>query len=66
MSVDGYFGLGIQASDSSLLPFRYRVIVRASEIVKTFSRKAKWMRFLADSVYLYSVVDDCRLLDATT
>ena len=59
MSVDCYFGLGIQATDASLLPFRYRVIVRASEIVKTLSRKAKWMRFLADSVYLYSVLDDC-------
>jgi ubiquinone/menaquinone biosynthesis C-methylase UbiE/uncharacterized protein YbaR (Trm112 family) len=59
MSVDGYFGLGIQASDSSLLPFRYRVIVRASEILKRISKKVKWMRFLADSVYLHSVVNDC-------
>ena len=66
MSVDGYFGLGIQASDSSLLPGRYRVIVRASEILKTLSRKAKWMRFLADSVYMYSVVEDCRLLAEAT
>jgi hypothetical protein len=66
MSVDGYFGLGIQASDSALLPFRYRVIVRASEILKTLSRKAKWMRFLADSVYMYSVVEDYGLLEDTT
>jgi 2-polyprenyl-3-methyl-5-hydroxy-6-metoxy-1,4-benzoquinol methylase/uncharacterized protein YbaR (Trm112 family) len=66
MSVDGYFGLGIQASDSSLLPFRYRVIVRASEIIKRLSRKAKWVRFLADSVYLHSVVDDCRFLEEAT
>ncbi len=65
MSVDGYFGLGIQASDSPLLPFRYRAIVRASEILKRLSRNAKWMRFLADSVYLRSVVDDCGILKET-
>jgi 2-polyprenyl-3-methyl-5-hydroxy-6-metoxy-1,4-benzoquinol methylase/uncharacterized protein YbaR (Trm112 family) len=66
ISVDGYFGLGIQASDSSLLPFRYRVIVRASEVIKRLSRKVKWVRFLADSVYLHSVVDDSRLLEEAT
>ena len=54
VSVDGYFGLGIQASDRALLPPTYRAIVTASETLRRFSRRAPWMCYFADSVYVQS------------
>ena len=58
ISADGYFSLGIGASDIRLLPANYRVLARASEL----SRKAEpqlpktpWMVRFADSVYVESV-----------
>ena len=55
LSADGYFGLGIQPTDVDLLPFKYRVVVRASEKLRTASLKARWMARFADSVYLKSL-----------
>lgn len=56
LSVDGYFGLGIQPSDIDLLPARYRLVVRASELLKRCSKRLPWMISLADSLYLHSMV----------
>jgi SAM-dependent methyltransferase len=52
--VDGYFGLGIQASDSDLFPPMYRRIVSASEVLRRLSERARWMCYFADSVYVHS------------
>jgi len=54
LSVDGYFGLGLQAADASMLPFKYRAVVRASELLRFISRKIPFMCWFADSVYLHS------------
>ncbi len=54
VSVDGYFGLGVQASDLGLLPSKYRRIVNASEALRRWSRRAPWMCYFADSVYVQS------------
>lgn len=55
VSVDGYFGLGIQASDVHMLPIKYRLIVRTSELLRALSLKITAMRRIADSLYLKSL-----------
>jgi len=57
LSVDGYFGLGIQASDLSLLPRKYQLVVRASEFLRRLSRQAPWVGRFADSLYVKSVCE---------
>jgi hypothetical protein len=55
LSVDGYFGLGIQKSDIDLMPLRYQLVIRASEILRAMSKKAQWMKYFADSIYVKSI-----------
>lgn len=52
VSVDGFFGLGIQPADIKMLPARYRAVVRASEALRHLSKKAALLNYIADSVYL--------------
>jgi 2-polyprenyl-3-methyl-5-hydroxy-6-metoxy-1,4-benzoquinol methylase len=52
LSVDGFFGLGIQPSDVDLLPRRYRAIVHASEAVRGLARYVPFLLHVADSVYV--------------
>jgi 2-polyprenyl-3-methyl-5-hydroxy-6-metoxy-1,4-benzoquinol methylase/uncharacterized protein YbaR (Trm112 family) len=54
ISVDGYFGLGIQATDIELLPPLYQLIVRSSEFLRRVSLKIPLLTYLADSVYVTS------------
>lgn len=54
MTVDGYFGLGIQAQDAPLLPPHYRAVVQASEALRSLSKSQRWMRMFADSLYIES------------
>lgn len=54
LSVDGYFGLGIQPSDIRFLPPAYRIVVRASEFLRKLSLRLPWMINFADSVYAES------------
>ena len=53
-SVDGFFGLGIQASDLPILPLPYRVVVRASEALRKLTRAVPPLAHVADSLYLHS------------
>ncbi len=55
LSSDGYFGLGIQASDVDLLPARYRAIVHGSEFLRRLSVSWPVLVGVADSVYLDAV-----------
>ena len=55
MSVDCYFGLGIQATDIDLLPLHYRFVVMSSEALRRLSTVFKPLTKVADSVYLESV-----------
>ena len=50
LSVDGFFGLGIQPTDTHLLPWPQRMVVQASETLRKTGRG----RRLADSLYLKS------------
>jgi ubiquinone/menaquinone biosynthesis C-methylase UbiE/uncharacterized protein YbaR (Trm112 family) len=54
MSVDCYFGLGIQKNDADLLPLHYKMIVHTSEALRGLSKKLPFMTKVADSVYLHS------------
>tara|TARA_X000001036_G_scaffold395472_1_gene396461 strand:- start:349 stop:1356 length:1008 start_codon:yes stop_codon:yes gene_type:complete len=54
-SVDGYFGLGIQISDLSILPLRYKLIVLTSEMLRKVSLKVPFIKNFADSIYIRSI-----------
>ena len=55
MTVDCYFGLGIQKNDADLLPMRFKAVVHSSEFLRRLSRALPFMTKVADSVYLESV-----------
>jgi 2-polyprenyl-3-methyl-5-hydroxy-6-metoxy-1,4-benzoquinol methylase len=54
LSIDGFFGLGIQQSDINFLPRRYRAVVRASEMLRRSSRRCPGLMIAADSLYVRS------------
>jgi 2-polyprenyl-3-methyl-5-hydroxy-6-metoxy-1,4-benzoquinol methylase len=55
ISVDGFFGLGIQGADADILPLRYRAIISASELLRAISLRLPALHRFADSLYLESV-----------
>ncbi len=55
LEVDSYFFINGQSSDRDLLPRRYRAVVSVSEALRKASRRARWLRLLADSLYVRSV-----------
>jgi 2-polyprenyl-3-methyl-5-hydroxy-6-metoxy-1,4-benzoquinol methylase/uncharacterized protein YbaR (Trm112 family) len=54
LSVDGFFGLGIQAADLQLMPIKYRAVIAASEFLRRIS-KSMPITWAADSLYVHSV-----------
>lgn len=54
LSVDGYFGLGVQETDIALLPPQFRMIVRSSSILRRLSLKLPFMKLFADSIFVHS------------
>ena len=52
LSVDGFFGLGIQPADVGMLPTHLRPIVYASEALRHFSLRFRPLLYVADSVYV--------------
>ena len=52
LAVDGYLSLNSRPGDLGLLPIRYRAVVRCSEALRRISETMRWMRYVADSVYL--------------
>jgi hypothetical protein len=54
VSVAGYLGLGVLKYDKDMLPWRYKVVVDTSEMLRAMSEKIPWMKYFADSVYLRS------------
>ena len=52
LSVDGFFGLGVQASDIDLMPRRMRGVIHASETLRRVARFATALIYVADSVYV--------------
>jgi len=55
LSVDCFFGLGLQASDSHLMPFGRRCVIVLSERLRHLSRSLRVLTSVADSVYVASV-----------
>jgi SAM-dependent methyltransferase/uncharacterized protein YbaR (Trm112 family) len=52
LSVDGYFNLNPQPSETKLLPWRYRVVVGVSETLRKASRWVPPLTWAADSLYI--------------
>jgi len=55
LSVDGYFGLGIQPSDLAILSPFGKTVVRSSEFLRTLQKKVPCLLQVADSLYVESV-----------
>ncbi len=54
ITVDAYFGLGIQKSDVDILPPKFKLVVRCSEALRRMSVHIPLMTHFADSVYVKS------------
>jgi len=54
ITVECYFGTGIQKSDMHLMPAKLKVVVAASEMLRKASRFARPLIYVADSVYVHS------------
>jgi SAM-dependent methyltransferase len=54
LTVDGFFGLGLQASDRHIVPLVYRPVLWLSTILARISQIAPPLRWFADSVYVQS------------
>ena len=54
ISVDGFFGLGIQPNDIDMLPRHFQLVVRCSEALRRMANRAPWLGNLADSLYVTS------------
>jgi SAM-dependent methyltransferase/uncharacterized protein YbaR (Trm112 family) len=54
LSVDGYFGLGVQEGDADLLPSKFRLVVRCSGVLRRLSTKLPFMKVVADSIFVHS------------
>ena len=54
LSVDGFFGLGIQPDDVDMLPLRFQLVVKSSEALRSAARRFPPLRFVADSLYATS------------
>ncbi|HXD31065.1 MAG TPA: methyltransferase domain-containing protein [Pyrinomonadaceae bacterium] len=54
LSADGYFGLGIQRSDTDLMPIHFKAVVYASEVARFVARVCPPVKYCADSLYVES------------
>lgn len=54
LSVDCYFGIGLQKSDLRLMPQLLRAAIRTSEVLRHSSRLFPPLKYVADSVYVES------------
>jgi SAM-dependent methyltransferase len=50
VSVDCYFGLGLQASDLRIMPLPKRAVIYGSEFLKSIAHRFKPLTYLADSL----------------
>ena len=55
ITVDCFFGIGLQYSDLHLMPVAYKGVIALSELLRLLSRIITPMKYLADSVYVSSV-----------
>ena len=50
--IDGFFGIGLQASDERLMPASLRLVLKSSEALKAAAPIAPGLRWVADSVFV--------------
>ncbi len=55
ISVDCYFGIGLQRSDFALMTPALKVVLASSEAVRGVSRFVPFLKYVADSVYVTAV-----------
>jgi SAM-dependent methyltransferase/uncharacterized protein YbaR (Trm112 family) len=55
ISVDCYFGIGLQRADYALMTPMLKVVLVTSEIVRGASRFVPFLKYVADSVYITAV-----------
>lgn len=55
ISVDCYFGLGLQASDIDLMGKSKKRLIETSEKLRRRSKALPWLKFVADSLYVHSM-----------
>jgi len=54
LSVDCFFGIGVRPEDIDLLPWKYKSVVLASEMLKWAARLFPPLRRVSDSVFVHS------------
>ena len=54
VSVDGFFGLGIQSTDVEHMPFAYQMVCHASDLLRRASLAIPALIEVADSLYVTS------------
>jgi len=59
ISVDCYFGLGLQKADTDLMPPELKLIMNLSEVLRSISHKLSILKYVADSVYVKSIRSNC-------
>jgi ubiquinone/menaquinone biosynthesis C-methylase UbiE/uncharacterized protein YbaR (Trm112 family) len=55
VSVDCFFGIGLQESDAELMPPRLKAVLALSKSLRVASRAAPFLKYGADSVYVTGV-----------
>ena len=55
LSVDCYFGLGLQTADRALMPNGLKLVIDTSEVLRKLSNVFSPLKYLADSLYVMSV-----------
>ena len=50
--IDCFFGIGLQQSDADLMPMKWKLLLRASEALRTAGLALPILRHVADSVYV--------------
>lgn len=58
LSIDGFFGLGIQPDDRHIMPPINRLIIDTSECLRGLSRILPQLYYLADSLYIHGVASE--------
>jgi 2-polyprenyl-3-methyl-5-hydroxy-6-metoxy-1,4-benzoquinol methylase/uncharacterized protein YbaR (Trm112 family) len=54
LSVDGFFGLGLQGGDRRFMPLKYRLVLSASHVLRNLVPYVRSLINLADSLYVTS------------
>ncbi|MFC1681018.1 class I SAM-dependent methyltransferase [Pseudomonadota bacterium] len=58
ISVDCYFGLGLQAADMDLMNKPKKILIKVSEFLRLHGENLPWLKTFADSVYVQSTISD--------